>query len=1388
MAFYVHITEQCYSDARAHGFQELIENLKSSIENTQNLVGFEFFSAFSLKKKLGRNLRLVARIHLVNECSLVLFIRVLARGSNDYERILRGSPDAIISRYQPYNDREINSIIADRTQDEPLTPRPSPNDDEHKWLYNIFHDASRQETLSEDLFVLETESWVKKIKSNTFLPYLASFRGLLSRMTDLKELHTGSTESDSKYLWDHDQGIGILYFYRPDMNRLLLLEPLLSSSDDSITTTYNNRLRQAIESQNRLSDMAVRSYPLFIVLDRDAWITIQKDEEANLALSPEETRLIEDIRKTGARGGGYPLFINGRAGSGKSTMLQYLAADYINYSLRTRTDHVPLYMTYSKDLLRKARETVQGLITTNYGALLERDSRSFDKRLIERTLCSSFHVFSDLLYSLLPSNRRDTFCQVNHVSYAKFCRLWTEQFGRRREARGLSPEVCWHVIRSYIKGCVRSSRDDDLSPDEFDALPSKQRTVSPDLYERIYRDVWERWYRRLCHDDGLWDDQDLAAEVLDVGIADEVGWVAIFCDEAQDYTPIELEIIFQLSVFSKRSLSFEDFRRIPIVFAGDRLQTINPTGFRWAAVKANYHERFYAILDPHRLGRQEPIGVRELEFNYRSNQGIVRFCNLIQLVRAAVFCDPDIRPQKSWWVDESIVPVWFDVDNPETADKLCRPGLIKLIDCPEGDESTYVSGDSVLQRLEQTDDVYRDVMSPTRAKGLEFTAVVLYRFGEGAPGDVMDFLSGNIDIDDPKQRLPWEYFFNRLYVAASRAKSQLIVVESQDTIERFWRFATDHDVLGRFLSMTRDGRYWRNATAYLLPGRSGEEWEREHVDQRQHAEDFAREGVRNRDSYFLRLAALAYGNIDRDSDAKRCLAQADEFEGRHGPAGERYRESHRYDDALRCYWNGQLWRPIKELAARVREFAGRMETRAADFMITGTPSVSFLKQIASMDDKHLKSAAGDRTWNVVFARVVSPRTINRLVDSSDEILVSWDELLTIVLRFVELGGSISHSHVADIAYLAKNYQKAVELWDSGRHTDHDRYYRTKASITPFPDCIPLLGRIGDHSEVVRRWRENDLQEASVKTDVIHAVADAALELADFRLAVRMIEIRPDIGVVGKFIRKAVDLADGSAIKAAAILAARGFVRTGAWTDVVSAVDLTSIAKLGGGDDITFGGQSIPRQKEIRRAVLSAIVWEIAVSDDLAKESSAAKEPVARLLYTYFISKRSTRDIPAHVVGAAIERSGKIVDALQYYERLMEDDSNSSSVRRFATERVIRNLERHVEYFRLRGDTAEVGRRRRRLTQLRARERIGDRKLAEYPMIDKATLHDPYGSYGDDMTGAHPFWETQTLRELARSQRVQPMTDVEALFGTWPGEEDDGFELAIDELRHPKQEE
>lgn len=50
------------------------------------------------------------------------------------------------------------------------------------------------------------------------------------------------------------------------------------------------------------------------------------------------------------------------------------------------------------------------------------------------------------------------------------------------------------------------------------------------------------------------------------------------------------------------------------------------------------------------------------------------------------------------------------------------------------------------------------------------------------------------------------------------------------------------------------------------------------------------------------------------------------------------------------------------------------------------------------------------------------------------------------------------------------------------------------------------------------------------------------------------------------------------------------------------------------------------------------------------------------------------------------------------------------------------------------------------------------------------------------TLSQDFWTSPTLDELAAAQGVGPL-DTEALLGTWPGEDDDGFEDAIDELRH-----
>ncbi|MBM3300131.1 MAG: hypothetical protein FJY85_09270 [Deltaproteobacteria bacterium] len=45
-----------------------------------------------------------------------------------------------------------------------------------------------------------------------------------------------------------------------------------------------------------------------------------------------------------------------------------------------------------------------------------------------------------------------------------------------------------------------------------------------------------------------------------------------------------------------------------------------------------------------------------------------------------------------------------------------------------------------------------------------------------------------------------------------------------------------------------------------------------------------------------------------------------------------------------------------------------------------------------------------------------------------------------------------------------------------------------------------------------------------------------------------------------------------------------------------------------------------------------------------------------------------------------------------------------------------------------------------------------------------------------------FWTSPTIEELAQAQCVEPLTDVTSLFGTWPGDADDGFEDSIRALR------
>ena len=68
----------------------------------------------------------------------------------------------------------------------------------------------------------------------------------------------------------------------------------------------------------------------------------------------------------------------------------------------------------------------------------------------------------------------------------------------------------------------------------------------------------------------------------------------ILCDEAQDFTKVEFDLILNLNIFldKKAKLNENDVFNIPIGFAGDPLQTINPTGFSFKNLKADVYKSY----------------------------------------------------------------------------------------------------------------------------------------------------------------------------------------------------------------------------------------------------------------------------------------------------------------------------------------------------------------------------------------------------------------------------------------------------------------------------------------------------------------------------------------------------------------------------------------------------------------------------------------------------------------------------------------------------------------------------------------------------------------------------------------------------------------------------
>lgn len=1278
MSLFVYVSENCVEDARKHNLAFEVQRLQDRVEETQSTNLFvPFPPPYLVKKKLGgRQGRLIAEKRTVGDHAVIICLALLIRGHRAYEEFSQ-DPLAYGKRHfvDLVSEAEVTAFVAERTAARPLEVRPDPSEAEYGLLYGAF---SHHGDLAPDELVCETQEWVEQVAQGRISKQIALLcRPCLSALGKEPGLHF--IPVPEKPGW----GVWAL----KSQSRLLLITPATESDS---TTAENLAHKVAEQLSSGSSDDVLRAsrraYPAIILADDELWIDLENEPVANMALSPEESAVLESARGPDHP---FPLFINGRAGSGKSTILQYLFSDLLFHYLskpEARVVAPPVYLTANGELLRVARTFVERLLrseaafTQQSGVSLVEDSRD--------VMDEAFREFQPHLLSLVPVEERlSRFAKGARVDYSGFRRHWMERFGKDNQAlRQFSPDLSWHVIRTYVKGM---SSETHLEPEDYALLPDNQISVTHEAFKLVYDRVWNGWYEPFLEENGMWDDQDLTRYVLENNLATPK-YPAVFCDEAQDFTRLELELLLRLNLFSNRAVPPNDISRVPFAFAGDQFQTLNPTGFRWDAIKASFVEKFIFELDPAQRSGRTDLNYCELEYNYRSTDKIVRFGNHVQAMRSALFGLPDLKPQTPWAAQPQSFPVvWFRANDGEFWKKYReQTGFVVIVPCNEGEEASYVSGDPILrEQIKVEDGVPLNVLSAGRAKGCEYPAVIVYGFGQAAEVDlVAKLVAGPEDAEpDPDKTLPIQYFINRLYVAVSRPKRRLIIVDTDKGFEKLWKCAQEESAEAAMLHQIKHGQaVWAPAIEGMTMGDAADLTRESAGDPLENARAFELDGIARQDAFLLRQAAQAYRSGSDLAKAKECRARAFDAEGQFLEAGTAFFDAGFVIDGVRCLWRAGVegWTLLRDELGRHPQIQSELEYQLAS-RIVGRTDLKSLAEVLRIFAKRLENAefagncASEPVWRdalgVLLQRALEARPTALESGGFDDIVVSMDLVRTRGLRLPRAS--------AQIYFHVRRYADAIALWDEMGATKSADYLSAKAKVEPYPKNVAALSNLGLNDEILKGYSDhpNEPLTAEQAPIVVTALRKARRVDEAFALAERTSSGEAMLGLCLDLFGSGDRERAGKALHAGLVL----LVRQGQWEVVGSYAATRKLVPAPDwkNEDIT---KWVHGQIETLQV---ALVRALARADELPDAPAHFQRQLTEFLRAYLRTKdgKWLGRISVKEAGAAIERAGKFVEALVFYEAI-EKGRYSAVDQDFAKERWLVCKERQLEHERASGAT------------------------------------------------------------------------------------------------------
>ncbi len=571
-----------------------------------------------------------------------------------------------------------------------------------------------------------------------------------------------------------------------------------------------------------------------------------------------------------------------------------------------------------------------------------------------------------------------------------------------------------------------------------------------DILEGIEKNVLP-FYEKLIHEHEYWDKLKII-RYIEENLYILPRFAIVFCDEAQDFCRVELRFILHLSELINYNLSEID--QVPVVFAGDPNQTVNPTGFRVAEMRDMLYKELKEIAG---FDFKPDKSEHDPSYNYRSSQSIVSLANFVQFYRKKTLGMRLLKPQEAKRpepVDGLNTNIFINYDFIEkgnsSKEKLRYKVFIVPIDVQ--DKEDYIKENPFFSSLKET-----DIKTSVEAKGAEYQQVVLYGFGDYY---IRQFQHLSYEKDSDKyEHFKKRYFFNKLYVGITRAQKELIIIDSKESETKFWRPLIENKPQGSNNWQILDSL--KEKTIIYNPDSLNSIITSTPAIALENAQQDKERGIYDRNAARLKVAANQFYKLGYKDEYYICLALSEELKGNWKEAGFLYMHKNlrneKLEEAASCFFKGKLFTDLLEKIGNqlknnnqdVRIIISRLMNRDK-LMRTNVEYLYIHRHILSKITKSLN-------WrNELIERIIENTNENRELLQNKE----FADILEAIAK--EKDVSLWHL-IGDIHFELHYYERAIDDWDKIDYIDHRNYVLAKIEVArkkyDFVDEIIWLGEL-----------------------------------------------------------------------------------------------------------------------------------------------------------------------------------------------------------------------------------------------------------------------------------------------------------------------------------------